>query len=138
MTAYTTRDLAAALIDDAEDNPKAAGRTLRKFLRTDFAARDLQTPGKGGRYALELNKRDLTAMAKRFAAWSAKEAEDKAARAALKAELAAKPAPVVEAEVDPLTLSDDEYDDEGDPSYEGPSDDDIAALISDDEDIDEL
>lgn len=127
MTAYTTRDLAAALIDDAEDNPKAAGRTLRKFLRTDFAARDLQTPGKGGRYALELNKRDLTAMAKRFAAWSAKEAEEKAARAALKAELAAKPAPVVE-----------EADEVEDDTYEGPTDDDIAALISDDEDIDEL
>lgn len=127
MTAYTTRDLAAALIDDAEDNPKAAGRTLRKFLRTDFAARDLQTPGKGGRYALELNKRDLTAMAKRFAAWSAKEAEEKAARAALKAELAAKPAPVIE-----------EADEVEDDTYEGPTDDDIAALISDDEDIDEL
>lgn len=130
MTAYTTRDLAAALIDDAEDNPKAAGRTLRKFLRTDFAARDLTTPGKGGRYSLELNKRDLTAMAKRFAAWSAKEAEEKAARAALKAELAAKPAPVID-EVE-------DADDAAEGDYEGPSDDDIAALISDDEDIDEL
>lgn len=130
MTAYTTRDLAAALIDDADDNPKAAGRTLRKFLRAEAVSNGgavgVDTPGKGGRYTIELNKRELTAMGKRFAKWAEAEEEAKAARAALKAELATKvPAPVEDA-------------DEAEDAYEGPSDDDIASLLEDDDEVDEL
>jgi hypothetical protein len=57
MTMNTT-DIATAL----DTTP----RTLRKFLRSEGAG-----VGKGSRYALPSSKRDLTALAKRFAAWDA-------------------------------------------------------------------
>jgi hypothetical protein len=133
MTTYTSATLAAALIPDAaEANAKAAGRTIRKFLR-DELGEGKAVVGKGGRYALDYNKRELTALAKRFAAWEAKQEADKAARAELKAAQAIKTIPV---EVDePGDLDTAEGDDT---PYEGPSDEDIAALLEDDEDIDEL
>lgn len=58
MTATaTTTDIAAAI--------GTTPRELRKFLRSE--ARNV---GKGSRYALPAGKRDITAMAKRFAAWT--------------------------------------------------------------------
>lgn len=83
MTAYTTRTLAEIVIGD---DGKASTRTLRKFLRDDTTAKGgtigIDTPGKGGRYSLDLTKRDITAIKKRFAAWLIAQEEAKAARAA--------------------------------------------------------
>lgn len=45
----------------------STGREVRKFLRADAAAKDLPTPGKGSRYAIE--KKQLASLKKRFAAW---------------------------------------------------------------------
>lgn len=45
----------------------ASPRLIRKFLRDDAAARDIPTPGKGARYAIE--KREVKAMRTRFNAW---------------------------------------------------------------------
>lgn len=75
-TVYNTRALAEAL--DIEGTPKQAGRELRKFLR-DITPREEQ-PGKGGRYSIELNKRELTAMKKKFNAWRAEQEEARKAR----------------------------------------------------------
>ncbi len=60
MTTMTTTDLAA----DFECTP----RELRKFLRSD--ASGIESVGKGSRYALPGSKREVTALKKRFAAWS--------------------------------------------------------------------
>jgi hypothetical protein len=120
MTVFDTTTLAAAIMgDDAiETNRKGATRTLRKFLRTDLPAREMTCPGKGGRYALEMNKRELTAMAKRFKAWEAQQEAEKAARAeALTAAKAATAAPA------PI-------EDEADNAPEGPSDEEIAEMIA--------
>lgn len=58
-------------------------RELRKFLRAD--ASDKSTlPGKGARYALPGDAKTISAMKKRFAAWSAKQAEAREARKAAK------------------------------------------------------
>lgn len=59
MTMMTTTELAAEL----DTTP----RTLRKFLRDDFAARDAATPGKGARYAIP--RRELRSLRPRFAQW---------------------------------------------------------------------
>lgn len=55
------------------------GRTVRKFLRS-ITPKDEQ-PGKGSRWALPAGKRELTKLSKQFSEWSAKQAEEKAARA---------------------------------------------------------
>jgi hypothetical protein len=63
----TTAELAATI----DTTP----RTLRKFLRAEGNG-----VGKGSRYALPATKRDITAMAKRFAAWNSAQEAAKAAR----------------------------------------------------------
>lgn len=60
MTTMTTAALAEAL----ETTP----RELRKFLRSD--ASGIEGVGKGSRYALPGSKREVTALGKRFAAWT--------------------------------------------------------------------
>lgn len=60
MSTMTTTDLAAQL----ETTP----RELRKFLRSD--ASGIESVGKGSRYALPGSKREVAALAKRFAAWT--------------------------------------------------------------------
>lgn len=68
-------------------------RTLRKFLRADARANDRadDLPGKGSRYAIEAKQ--VAPLKKRFAKWSAEQAEMKAQRAA---EAAAEAAAEVE------------------------------------------
>lgn len=56
----TTAELATAL----ETTP----RELRKFLRSDDSG--IESVGKGARYALPSTKRDITALSKRFTAWT--------------------------------------------------------------------
>ena len=68
MTAFTTATLATEL----DTTP----RTLRRFLRAES-----QGVGKGSRYSLELNKRDITTMTKKFRSWAE---ADEAAKAAKK------------------------------------------------------
>lgn len=68
-TTLTTAQVAAELA--------TTPRELRKFLRDQGAS-----VGKGSRYALPGTKREMTALAKKFAAW----AEDKAAEKAAKDE----------------------------------------------------
>lgn len=59
---------------------EATPREVRKFLRADAKERGVATPGKGARYAIE--KREVRALAKRFAAWrEAREAKDDAPEA---------------------------------------------------------
>lgn len=140
---YTTADLAAAIIgeDKVEENRKSATRTLRKFLRDDMNE-GKAVVGKGGRYALELNKTQVKAMAKRFAAWEAKQEADKAARAELKAAQAPKKS--VNAIADDAvkggdtvnSIADEELEDDTDEAT-GPTDDEIAAMLEDDE-LDEI
>lgn len=118
---YTTAALAEAL--EIPGTTKTATRELRKFLRATIA-RDEQ-PGKGGRYALDLTKPQLRKMGKDFAAWAAKqEAEKKARREALDA---LKKAP----KADPEPIEDEaDNSDEGDEEAEGPSDEEIAEMLS--------
>jgi hypothetical protein len=59
-------------------------RTLRKFLRS-ITPKDEQ-PGKGSRWVLPANATELRKAKKQFSDWSAKQAEEKAAREAAKAE----------------------------------------------------
>jgi hypothetical protein len=134
MTTYTTRDLATEVIGD---DSKAATRTLRKFLR-DRATEaggtvGVDTPGKGGRYVLDFTKPQLRKLIKDFGTWQVAQEEAKAARAAL---LAAKG----EAIILPTDDSADEEalaaNEESDNGAEGPSDEEIAAMLSDDEEID--
>jgi hypothetical protein len=131
MTTYTTRTLSEAVIG-ADD--KASTRTLRKFLRADITAKGgkvgIDTPGKGGRYTLDMNKRELNALIKRFAAWQVAEEEAKTKRAA---ELAAKGAIILPADdaSDEDALAENEESDKG---VEGPSDEEIAAMIADGDD----
>ena len=63
------------------------GRTVRKFLRS-ITAKENQ-PGKGSRWELDGSKRSVTKLQKQFAEWSAKQAEERAARAQKAAEDAA-------------------------------------------------
>jgi hypothetical protein len=150
MTTYTSATLAAAIMGDeaVDTNKKAATRIIRKFLRDELGG-GKAVVGKGSRYALDYNKREITAMAKRFKAWEVAQDEAKALRKeALEAAKApAKPSIaelVKPTGVDPLTLSDDEYDDEeidedDDKPATGPTDEEIAAMLEDDdEDIEEL
>lgn len=131
MTTYTTATLAEQIMPEAaENNIKTATRTLRKFLR-DELGEGKAVVGKGGRYALDYNKREITALKKKFAAWEIAQAEAKAARAAA-LEAAKTPKPAIEAETD---IEDNEP--EGDNEAEGPSDEEIAAMLSDDEETDD-
>lgn len=138
MTTFTTRTIAEKLLgeDAVEANAKAATREVRKFLRADTVAAGgtvgIDTPGKGGRYTLELKAPEVKAMAKRFAAWQVAEAEAKAARAALKESLAKGTPAAPACEVDDST--DEEIDDDSTDEATGPSDEEIAAMLSDDED----
>lgn len=75
------------------------GRTVRKFLRS-ITPKDEQ-PGKGSRWALPAGKRDIQKLSKQFGEWSAKQAQEKAERAAKAAEDAA-----AEVEVDDESLDD--------------------------------
>jgi hypothetical protein len=134
MTTYTTRTLAEAIIgeDEVTANPKAATRTLRKFLR-DELGEGKAVVGKGGRYALDYNKTQVKAMAKKFAAWEAQQEADKAARAA--ARDAAKPTPAPIAEVIEDDADDIDAPDSEDAFAEaGPTDEEIAAMLEDDTD----
>lgn len=138
MTTFTTRTIAARLLgeDEVEANPKAATREVRKFLRADAVAAGgtvgVDTPGKGGRYTLDLKAPEVKAMAKRFAAWQVAEAKAKAERAALKEAQANTPTIAAPAcEDDPSTDEDD--DTESDEAPSGPSDEEIAAMLQDDD-----
>lgn len=64
------------------------GRTVRKFLRS-ITPKDAQ-PGKGSRWSLPATKREVTKLQKQFREWSARQAEEKAARAQEAAEKAAE------------------------------------------------
>jgi hypothetical protein len=138
MTTFTTRTIAAKLLGDeaVDTNAKAATREVRKFLRADAVAAGgqvgIDTPGKGGRYTLDLKVAEVKAMAKRFAAWQVAEAEAKAARAALKESLAKASPAAPSCEVD--EASDEELDDDSTDEASGPSDEEIAAMLSDEDD----
>lgn len=141
MTAYSTRAIATKLLGEeaVEANSKAATREVRKFLRADTVAKGgtvgVDTPGKGGRYSLELKAAEVKAMAKRFTAWQVAEEKAKAERAALKAAQAATPTIAAPAcEDDPST--DEEIDDDSTDEVNGPSDAEIAAMLSDEDDTD--
>lgn len=147
MTQYSTATLAIAIMgeDAVTDNRKGATRILRKFLR-DEMGEGKSVVGKGGRYALDMNKREITAMGKRFRAWEVAQEEAKAARAealaALKAPKASVNAVAEDAvrggsSVNAIILpTDDEgtedIDDESE--IDGPTDEEIAALLEDDTD----
>lgn len=130
MTAYTTRALAIEVIGD---DSKTATRTLRKFLRDDTTAKGgkvgIDTPGKGGRYSLDLTKPQLRKLIKDFKLWEVAQEEAKAKRAA---DLAAKGAIILPADdsTDEEALATNE---ESDNAPEGPSDEEIAAMLSDDD-----
>lgn len=72
----TTNELATEL--------ETSSRNLRKFLRA-ITPKDEQ-PGKGSRWVLPGNVREVTKLRKQFDEWAAKQAEEKAAREAAKAE----------------------------------------------------
>ena len=128
MTAtYTTATLAAEILPEAtEANVKAATRTLRKFLRDDMGE-GKAVVGKGGRYALELKAAELRAMKKRFAAWEIAQEEAKAARAAA---LEAAKTPIADETPEEPITDDADIEDE---ALEGPTDEEIAAMLSDEE-----
>jgi hypothetical protein len=143
MAQYNTRTLAEAIIgeDEVGTNAKAATRTLRKFLRDDMGE-GKAVVGKGGRYALELKAQELRNMKKRFAEWSAKQEADKAARAELreaqtKVSVNAIAEDAVKGGDSVNSIAEDEELIEDD-TVEGPTDEEIAALLADDEDLDEL
>lgn len=134
MTQYNTATLAAAIIgeDQVDLNKKAATRTLRKFLRDETSGVD--GVGKGGRYTIELKAAELRAMTKRFAAWEAKQEAEKAARAELREAQAPKKIEVAE------VIEDDTDEVDADDSIDafevdGPTDDEIAAMLEDDDEV---
>lgn len=133
---YTTRTLAEAMIDNADDNIKAATRTLRKFLR-DELGEGKAVVGKGGRYALEYGAPELRSLKKKFAAWEIAQAEAKAARAeALEAAKAPKVAETLPIEDDTDDEVETDIEDEGDNTDDeanGPTDEEIAEMLSDDD-----
>lgn len=137
MTTYNTTTLAIAIMGEelVETNKKNATRTLRKFLR-DELGEGKAVVGKGARYSLDYNKRELTALTKKFRAWEIAQAEAAEARKA--ALLAAKSPKPVEDDTTTETDNDDtapEADIE-DKALEGPSDEEIAAMLSNDDEAD--
>lgn len=133
---YTTRTLAEAMIPDADDNIKAATRTLRKFLR-DELGEGKAVVGKGGRYALEYGAPELRSLKKKFAAWEIAQAEAKAARAAaLEAAKTATVAETLPIEDDTDDEAETDIEDEGDNTDDeanGPTDEEIAEMLSDED-----
>lgn len=133
MTTHTTATLTAALMgDDAISTPaakKANTRTVRKFLRDELGG-GKAVVGKGARYALELKAAELRAMKKKFAAWEIAQEEAKQARR--EALEAAKTATATETPEEPTTDTTPESDieDDEDTPLEGPSDEEIAEMIS--------
>lgn len=99
-------------VKEVADQLDTDPRTLRKFLRKEV--RDAggkvgeDTPGKGGRYALEAKQ--VTQLRKRFAAWEVKESEARSQRAAARA--AEKAAEADDAEDIEETEADDEAEDD--------------------------
>lgn len=134
MTAkYGTTELATAIMGEEKvsDDRKGATRTLRKFLR-DEMGEGKSVVGKGGRYSLELKAAELRALTKKFAAWEIAQEEAKAARAEA---LAALKAPKAEAIALPADDEGTEDIDDGDDSpVEGPTDDEILAMMNGDDD----
>lgn len=59
MATITATELASEL--------GTTGREVRKFLRADAKAKNIPTPGKGARYAIE--KKQIASLRKRFTAW---------------------------------------------------------------------
>ena len=88
MSSMTPTEFAATVDSD--------GKTVRKFLRSITPKED--QPGKGSRWALPATKREVTKLQKQFIEWSAKQAEERAARALEAAEKAREA--VVEEELD--------------------------------------
>lgn len=78
MAQITTAEFAAELGTDT--------RTVRKFLRS-ITPKDEQ-PGKGSRWVLEGNKKEMTRSKKQFAEWTAAQTAAAADRAAKKADAA--------------------------------------------------
>lgn len=70
MAQITTTELATELGTD--------GRTLRKFLRATTPKEN--HPGKGSRWVLEGNKRDIARYQKQFAEWTAAQEKARAER----------------------------------------------------------
>lgn len=134
MADYTTRTLAEKLMPAAaEANIKGATRTLRKFLR-DELGQGKAVVGKGNRYALTYNAKEITALKKKFGAWEIAQAEaQKARRDALAAKIAPKidDAPIEGAEIDSTDEADDATDEVA--PIEGPTDEEIAAMLLDDD-----
>lgn len=121
MTDYTTRTLAEKIMPEAaEKNIKGATRELRKFLRDELGD-GRAVVGKGNRYALSYNAKEITALKKKFAAWQVAQQEAAAARRAARDE-AAK----ITVEDAPEVIEDDATDE-----AQGPSDEEIAAMLSD-------
>lgn len=137
MTTYTTRTLAEKIMPtDAEDNIKGATRTLRKFLR-DMLGEGKAVVGKGGRYSLEYNAKEITALKKQFKAWTITQEEEKAKRAALREEInATRAAATVEDDAED-DINQDHSDTTAEYDAEGPSDEEIAAMLSDDDEADD-
>lgn len=129
MTTYNTRDLANAIIgeDEVEANAKSATRTLRKFLRADANnEKALHTcPGKGGRYSIDLNKTQLKAMTKRFIAWQEQQEAEANARREARAAATKK--------VDEVKVDDEVTEGDSANEVEGPSDEEIAEMIADED-----
>lgn len=93
VTTYTSAALAEKIMGASD---KRATRELRKFLRDITPKAD--QPGKGGRWSLEYNAKELNALKKRFATWTAEQEQAKAERAAALAAKAKVAAETVEME----------------------------------------
>lgn len=109
-TLLTPTDLAAEL----GTTPKVT----RSFLRADYRARGLETPGKGSRWAIE--KKDLRSLKGRYTKWAAAQAEARAARAqkaAQDAQDAVTDAEVMDDDAPEVTLDE----------LEGPTDEEMLA-----------
>lgn len=142
MADYTTRTLAEKIMPAAaEANMKTATRTLRKFLR-DELGQGKAVVGKGNRYALTYNAKEITALKKKFAAWEIKQAEAQQARRDALA--AKKTAPIIEEapieggedkaiENAAINAAEANEDISDDGIIEGPSDEEIAAMLADDD-----
>lgn len=109
-TILTTAEVAASLNTDP--------RTLRKFLRSNDSG--IESVGKGKRYSITAAQ--VRSLRSKFTKWETAAAEAKAAReAAADAEAATE---VIEVDDDALDAAD---------ALEDPSDDDIEALETDDD-----
>lgn len=127
MTQYNTTTLAVAIMGEeaVETNRKAATRTLRKFLRDELGD-GKAVVGKGARYALDYNKRELTALTKKFKAWEIAQEEAKIARR--EALEAAKAPKVDKTPESPIEDDADNTDEAGDDEM-NPDEGDIDAMI---------